>query len=298
MKEMIRHIAKSVFMLAVAVGAVACSGVEENLPEKVKIVLKAEMETSQARSRAGYLTDVGSHWDNGDEIVLWMGKNNRNISLRQQSLSDDGKRAVFASEATVSGEVSQTIGAVYLPDGDINSSGRVYVTLPEVQDYVEGGYSQIPMVGSAITMQNNDGYVIDNAAFAIPFAVLKLNIKSSSATLNSIVISSLDELQMAGALSIFPHNPEAVMSWKSTSSPAQTITLDCHQGVELSSSAKSFYIVVPSGELTTFGAGLKMEFHTSKGVATKTTQSLGEFSRNTIYETPVLTLRNSDFVAE
>ena len=269
------------------------------VPEKVKIVLSAEMASSQEASRAGYLSSVGAHWDEGDQIALWMGKDNSNISLLQQSISDDGKRAVFVSEVTLSGDVSGTVGAVYLPEGSFNSSGRVSVVLPEVQNYVEGGYSQIPLVGSASAVANNGGYVIDNVAFKNPFAVLKLNVKTSdTTTLNAIELSDLADNQMAGTLTIFPHNPEGVMSWKKVSSPAKSVTLDCGKGVELSSSAKSFYIVVPSGDLNSFDNGLQICFRTTKGVATKTTQSLGILSANTIYETPVLTLQNGDFVAE
>ena len=287
-------------MVAVAVGAVACSGGEMELPEKVKIVLSAEMASSQEASRAGYLSSVGAHWDEGDQIALWMGKDNSsNISLLQQSISDDGKRAVFVSEVVLSGDVSGTVGAVYLPEGGFNSSGRVSVVLPEVQNYVEGGYSQIPLVGSASAVANNGGYVIDNVAFKNPFAVLKLNVKTiGNTTLNAIELSDLADNQMAGTLTIFPHNPEGGMSWKTVSSPAKSVTLDCGEGVALSSSAKSFYIVVPSGDLNSFEKGLQIRFCTSKGVVTKTTQSLGELSANTIYETPVLPLRNSDFVAE
>lgn len=286
-------------MVAVAVGAVACSGGDVEVPEKVKIVLSAEIASSQEASRAGYLSSVGAHWDEGDQIALWMGKDNSNISLLQQSISDDGKRAVFVSEVVLSGDVSGTVGAVYLPEGGFNSSGRVSVVLPEVQNYVEGGYSQVPLVGSASAVANNGGYVIDNVAFKNPFAVLKLNVKTNGTTmLNAIELSDLADNQMAGTLTIFPHNPEGVMSWKKVSSPAKSVTLDCGKGVELSSSAKSFYIVVPSGDLNSFDNGLQIRFRTTKGVATKTTQSLGILSANTIYETPVLTLRNSDFVAE
>ena len=97
----IRAIVRSVLMVAVAVGAVACSGGDVEVPEKVKIVLSAEIASSQEASRAGYLSSVGAHWDEGDQIALWMGKDNSNISLLQQSISDDGKRAVFVSEVVL-----------------------------------------------------------------------------------------------------------------------------------------------------------------------------------------------------
>lgn len=297
-----KRFTKYMVIALATVAAVACAKDDEAVTPAVmqKITFTAEAPVANDASRAGYNSTVGAHWDANDDINVWLNKNTPSVTFSQVAgtMSNDKRSVTYQGEYTGTDAISSTIGAVYLPAESFNGGGACRITLPAAQTYVEGGYTQIPLLAKGEAVTNGNGTVtIETLNFKNYFSILKFNLTSQSgAAINSITLKDPNDVQIAGRVLAYPRATESntanegvIRSWNG--SPVDyTITLNCEEAVELSETPTAFHIVVPSFKLHTFENGINVTINSTVGVITKTIKKLEALAQNTIYDTPTLAI--------
>ena len=291
MKKMMKLISVVAVLLTVA-----CTKSEETvnptLTQHIRFTAEAPMADNAAR--AGYDATVGAHWDADDVVYVYLNSDNKHVEFTQQegSLTTDKRTVEYGATLSVAA-IDETITALYLP-AQVRSGNAARITLPAEQQYVENGYTQIPLVGKATGAISDGKVTIGNMTFKNYFAILKFNLKGDL-TVKKMVLSDADGAVVAGKGIVYPNktnDDEVVNKWDGATDT--NITLNCGTGVALDNEqATAFYVVVPSKNLhdnTIFANGCKIDIYTADGVISKKSKGMGELAENTIYDTPTLTL--------
>ena len=173
-----------------------------------------------------------------------------------------------------------------------------YISVPEAQQYVENGYTNIPILGKGYVTKypNNDVNMniaeINGLKFKNPFAVLEIQLQAKEGENLSIDYIMLEDANGAVIAGNVKADTNDVLSWEGAT--ATGIKLSCDNVALSSTKPTSFSIAVPASDLHTFEQGCKITIRTTAGSITKTTKALGTLKANTVYPTPVLTISSAD----
>src|SRR5574344_857451 len=203
------------------------------------ITLSATSELTDTKTSLGTSNVV--NWTTGDKITTFWGNNTASAEFTL-SAGDGTTSASFNGTPT---ETTDECYAIYPHNSatTISADKTISFTLPATQNYKADGFAEgaNPMVA------------YKTAAGALQFknlcAVLKLQLKvaSGTQTIKKITISSATK-KLSGAATVAMNytgedKPAIVMATDATANNYVELTLG--EGVELNTTDKSFYIVVP-----------------------------------------------------
>jgi uncharacterized protein (TIGR02145 family) len=248
------------------------------------ITLSATSELPDTKTSLGESNVV--NWTTGDKITTFWG----NITTAAEFTLATGEGT---TSATFTGTPTQTTDECYAiyPHNStttINSSKTISFTLPATQTYKAGGFAEgaNPMVA------------YKTAAGALQFknlcAVLKLQLKvaSGTQTIKKITISSATK-KLSGAATVAMNytgedKPAIVMATDATANNYVELTLG--DGVELNTTAKAFYIVVPPVAAGAYSVTIE----TASGAMLKTPPS--STTTNSLVRAKITTMPSLDYV--
>ena len=258
------------------------NGGEENL-----ITLSATSELPDTKTSLGESNVV--NWSTGDQITTFWG----NTTTQAEFTLSTGEGTTSATFTGTATEITEACYAIYPHNTatTISSDKTISFTLPATQTYKANGFAEgaNPMVAYKTAA--------DKLQFKNLCAVLKLQLKveSGTKTIKKITLtSSTKKLSGAATVAMTYQSgaPAIVMATDATAN--NTVTLDCSAeaggGVTLTTTAQSFYIVVPpvaAGEYS-------VTIETATGVMLKTPPSSN--TTNALVRAQSTTMPSLDFV--
>ena len=258
------------------------NGGEENL-----ITLSATSELPDTKTSLGESNVV--NWSTGDQITTFWG----NTTTQAEFTLSTGEGTTSATFTGTATEITEACYAIYPHNTatTISSDKTISFTLPATQTYKANGFAEgaNPMVAYKTAA--------DKLQFKNLCAVLKLQLKveSGTKTIKKITLtSSTKKLSGAATVAMTYQSgaPAIVMATDATAN--NTVTLDCSAeaggGVTLTTTAQSFYIVVPpvaAGEYS-------VTIETATGVMLKTPPSSN--TNNALVRAQITTMPSLDFV--
>ena len=222
----------------------------------------------------------GSHlyWNADDELSLFWSQANVKYIFRGEDGSTDGP--IEAAQGNVTeGDLLDNTYALYPYDGSatIASNGVITTSLPQSQDYLAGSMAKEANLMVAVTKDaESSDLFLRNA-----FGYLRLQFYGDDITIKNISISGNNNEVIAGRCFItakYDVAPKVAMD----NNGSQTITLNCGEGVTLSSSQAEpteFIVVLPPMTLT-------------RGITVRTANADGKGFEMTTYN-PVQIIRNT-----
>lgn len=184
------------------------------------------------------------YWNEGDQILVANNYYEAAIYTSQEGgtsyaefLPDEGYDPMDFSEGVMAGYPEKNM---YLYSADPNEAA--YFTIPDVQTYYNGTFDDtaMPMI-SDVAYDNQLKF--NNAA-----GLLKLMLSApSKATVQSIVVKAENEF-ISGECGYIPESKSYFFD--ETMISKNKVTLNCGNGVAVTSDAKPFFIVVPHQEYT------------------------------------------------
>lgn len=241
-------------------------------------------------------------WSNGDLLSVWAGTDEQTeYKLSGGAGTTSGSITAVGEAATGETELSANVAVYpYIPaereDGGTNlvtiseEDGTFTIegmTLSQHQQYAAGSFANgsYPMV--AVTSGTDD----ETFAFKNLMGVVKLTL-TGNATIKRIQFVSNDEYEsVAGYVTITASNgSDPVLSFEEDGETS--VTLDCGDGVALTSEGTSFYIALPP---TTFTSGFSFVVTDSEGkVQTISSSKSQEIKRNTILNMPAVAYEGTE----
>lgn len=268
---------------AAALLLTACDNKFEDEGDSIKGVntlptLTAEFAEEDTRT---YVEDnFYLRWHEGDLISAFLGNtlNNKYI-FKGETGDNSGTFSAVSSGELGSNYPLDNIFALYPYDenAEISKMSVISYSLPAVQEYAENSFGKGVNTMVAITKSTNDTFL----AFKNVCGYLMVKLYGD-ATIKSIELKGNNGEKIAGAATItavYGSAPAVAMADEATDS----ITLDCGEGVELSTDAEKpteFWFVVPP---TTFEEGLMINVTDIDGDSfTKSTSNAVLIERNII----------------
>lgn len=227
---------------------------QSNLP-KNSILVAVQDYSSDSKA---YISGTYTNWENGDKVVLGI-HNSEGDNSYEATIGITSPSGVPITAATVeNGEefMPATGDDVYgaypvelFKDGNtLKTLGEsVNVTLPATYTYTATGEHQLltsPMVAYTVKTSRTDD-TNDTLNFKNVCAMLKITLNapaSGSFTLDAIEISA-DGTQLSGAASV--NCQDASMSWTSSNTSNNTVTLNFGANAVAINATKSFYVPIP-----------------------------------------------------
>lgn len=229
-----------------------------------------------------HLDGTRLYWNAGDELSLfWSQANVKYIFCGEDDATDGPIEA--ASGNVTEGELLEHTYALYPYDASatITSNGVITTSLPQSQHYQAGSMASEANLMVAVTEDaESSDLFLRNA-----FGYLRLQLYGDDITVKNISISGNNNEAIAGRCFItakYDVAPKVTMD----NSGSQTITLNCGEGVALSSSQEEpteFIIVLPPMTLTkgitvrtanADGAGFEMTTYNSVQIIRNTIQTM------------------------
>ena len=178
-------------------------------------------------------------WAETNRIGVFAGESDNKCFVVKENMNSS---AVFSPEDEVSidGPISRIYAYYPYSESSILADGKLTVSLPATQTYNDGGPSPetTMLVGTGTTR---------SVVFKQVYGAVKLKLSSSEfGTVKKITVSSLDNQPLAGQTVVDLNydvygGPSVTVSGEA----ATSIVLDCGDGVEIPTSGKDFYFVVP-----------------------------------------------------
>ena len=219
-------------------------------------------------------------WHEGDLISAFLGNSLNNKYMFNGATGDNSGTFSAVSSAELGSNYGLShIYALYPYDhkATIAQDGTISCTLPAVQEYAVESFGKGANTMVAVTKDTSDAFL----GFKNVCGYLKIKLYGK-ATVKSIELKGNNGEKIAGAATIataYGAAPQVVMSDDATDS----ITLDCGDGVELSTDAEApteFWFVVPPTE---FSDGLTIVATDIYGVSfEKSTSKMVVVNRNEI----------------
>ena len=214
-------------------------------------VFTASFESAESRTQIenGYLL----RWTQGDRISLFVG-NTLNCQYQfDGKTGDNGGTFSMVEKASGTSHELRTNYAVYPYASDIRISeeGNITATLPAEQSYAHNSFGLGDNTMIAVTKDTDDTFL----HFKNVGGYLKLQLYADDVTVKSITLTGNNREKLAGKVTItavYDENPIVSMA----SDAAESIVLDCGNGVKLGNTAETataFWMVVPP---TVFDKGL------------------------------------------
>lgn len=220
-------------------------------------------------------------WHEDDRLTAFFGNTlNRQYKFKGKTGDNSGTFSLVPSGELGTGNEIESIYAVYPYNEEITISedGTIALTLPAVQSYAENSFGRGANTMIAVTENTEDTFL----AFKNAGGYLKLKLYGDDVTLASIEIKGNNNEGIAGTATAtieFGEAPEVTMADDATIS----VTLDCNEGVTLSTTAETateFWIVLPE---ITFDSGITITAtDTEGGLFVKSTSNPVAISRNEI----------------
>ena len=219
-------------------------------------------------------------WHEGDLISAFLGNTLNNKYIFNGDTGDNGGTfSAVSSTELGSSYPLDNIFAVYPYDEDneISKAGVISCSLPAVQEYAEESFGKGANTMVAVTKSTDDTFL----AFKNACGYLKVKLYGD-ATVKSIELKGNNGEKIAGEATIsaeYGAVPQIVMSDDAT----ESITIDCGEGVKLSTDAEKpteFWFVVPPTE---FSEGLTIVATDTNGATfEKSTSNTVVITRNEI----------------
>ena len=233
-------------MAMVAASFASCQKPALDEPVEVNDTFTASIEEYGSQTKTSMNTEKQTLWSVGDRVAIFRGK----TTACEYKLTDESADSQSGTFKWVSGD--KTTGAdvpcnvAYYPyaDGlalsaDLEISN---VVLPEVQAYAENSFANgaFPMVAVTATVDNR-ALVFKNVAGA-----MNLQFKGTQKVLSVKVEGNAGEVLSGAAVVAAGSTPSVQM----VSSEPTAVVLDCGEGVQLSETeATSFILALPPVEL-------------------------------------------------
>lgn len=211
-------------------------------------------------------------WSKGDLVSVFYSSAE---NLKFEFKGEDGERlgTIAPVEALSDEQTMDEVVLVYPYNKDYlyDSEGGVFATLPATQSYKEDSYG----VGASLMIASSD---LDNFRLKSVCGWLKLNISGSGSRVKSIMVRGNNDEKVAGQIYAEAKSAKAYLNVGTPS--YKELTLDCGNGVALSSSTTAFYIALPP---QTFTKGFTVVVEDASGVKhTKSLEREVAIKRNTI----------------
>ncbi len=214
-------------------------------------VFTASFEGGESRTQLdnGY----SLRWTENDLISLFVGTTLNTQYQFDGQTGDNGGTFSMVEKASGTGTGLRTNYAVYPYSEDLkmSSMGIITATLPAQQSYAPNSFGLTDNTMVAVTRDTEDTFL----HFKNVGGYLKLQLYADDVTVKSITLVGNNCEKLAGKASItavYDENPIVSMA----SDAAESITLDCGNGVKLGNTAETataFWLVVPP---TSFEKGI------------------------------------------
>ena len=210
-------------------------------------------------------------WNEGDLVSVFY------RSDANQQWKFNGQTGATTAELTkvVEPKATNTLSKVvtiypYNENYTIDAECKVTATLPAEQEYLADSFG----VGSSIMVAESES---NNAQLRNAMGWLRLHLTGDGEVVKSITVKGNNSEQVAGQITINPSDATITLAESST---ATTVTLNCTDGVTLSSEATAFYIALPPQK---FEGGITAEINCNDGSKmVKSTSNSVTIKRNTI----------------
>ena len=248
---------KLILLVVTAVVALAgCQKSELVDPIESNDVFTASVEEFSAQTKTALTPGNYVVWSSGDRLAIFQGGTLANEYEITESSA--GKTNATFTRVVSSGDhfyagTELPCNVAFYPyaeglslNGDMNADAKKAYTistvlLPSVQMYQEGSFANgaFPMV--AVTQIRED----HNLIFKNVLGALKLQLKGTQ-TVKSIRIEGANGEKLSGAATVTAYANNLAPVIKMASDASETVTLDCGDGVQLSSNeVTNFYIALP-----------------------------------------------------
>ena len=272
-------VASLLFTMVGCVEALHEPGVTETSSEQLPNLTAGFAEE---RTKTYVESDKYLRWHEDDRLTAFYGNTlNRQYKFNGATGDNSGSFSYVSSGNLETGNALDRIYAVYPYDetATIADNGQISLTLPAVQTYAENSFGRGANTMLAVTENVEDTFL----AFKNACGYLKLKLyNADGATIKSIVVKGNGEEKIAGAATAtiaFGEVPQLTMA----DDAATTITLDCGNGVALSTTkeaATEFWAVIPE---TTFEGGITITVtDTEGGIFEKSTTKEVVIERNAV----------------
>ena len=218
-------------------------------------------------SRVQLDADCKTVWTEGDKVSIF------NKTTANECWGFNGATGDTKGELTkVSGDAGEPIDKVFAlyPYNAENTiaNGVIGTVIPATQKYMKGSFGE----GGNIMVATSDN---TDLSFKHIFGWFKLQLTGDYTVVNSITFSGRNGELLAGKATV---GDDLNISLDSTTA-ATSVTLDCGEGVRLSSTPTSFYIAVAP---QTFANGIDIEVNTNGGMYVQSINHAVSIARNHI----------------
>ena len=309
-----KKITLSLTMAALAIAS--CQKPETDITVSEKESFKASVESFTTPTKTSMTEEKTVVWSEDDRLAIFQGS----ALADEFEISDAsvGKSSATFTKVTTSGE-DYNAGtelpcnvALYpyaegltLTGASFEDEGTAYaiegVVLPAEQTYAEGSFANGSFPMAAVT----DDLPDHNLKFKNVLGALKLQLKGTQ-TVKSIKLTGKNDEILSGAATVtaYANNLTPTITMEESDDAAKSVTLDCGNGVQLTSSAVTdFIIALPP---TVFESGFTVTVTYSDGVEDVIeTGKENEVKRSTLLTMPEVDLggessgnTNVDYVDE
>ena len=223
---------------------------EGNTIQRVSSLPTLTAEFADEDTRTYVEDNLYLRWYEGDLISAFLGNTLNNKYIFKGETGDNGGTfsAVSSTELGSSYPLDNIFALYpYDEDNEISKAGVINYSLPAVQEYAEESFGKGANTMVAVTKSTDDTFL----AFKNACGYLKIKLYGK-ATVKSIELKGNNGEKIAGEASItatYGGVPTVAMSEDAT----ESITLDCGEGVKLSTDAEKpteFWFVVPPTEFS------------------------------------------------
>ena len=192
-----------------------------------------------------------------------------------ESISSDGKQAMFSGEAPADGPYVAAYPYEAVAGGSDNS--KVTLTIPAVQNYTKDSFASGTNPSVAVWSSGK------SMTFTNIFGLLRLKLTGAS-TVQKIVITDNNNFALWGSCDVSVNAETSTAGTPeitNTDEGKNTLTLDCGEGVTLGTEPTVFYFVAPPGA---FAAGFTCSLLDAKGTVIKSivTNTACTIKRNSV----------------
>jgi hypothetical protein len=222
----------------------------------------------QSLSRVYMDSELKLHWNSNDAISLFATTENCKYLFAGADGDVTGDFTPQQSGTTTGGALERSYALYpYLQSSTISADGVIETTLAAVQSYAVGSMGQNSNAMVAVTESSAD----NKLKFKNLCGYVAIQLYGENTTVQSVTLEGNGGETLAGKATIsagYDKEPTVALS----SSDSKSITIDCGQGVTLSTTAAQateFYFVVPPVE---FAQGFTITVTDTKG---------GKFTKST-----------------
>lgn len=288
-------IMKKIFITLAMMAAMAVGCQKQEIVDPVEESFVAKIEVFDSETKTSVDSDHHIEWSSGDRLAIFQGS-----SLADEYIISDnsvGKMNGIFNMVADNNEVNGSFSAgTELPcnvawypySEDLSLIGSAYgrgafelegVLLPSVQNYSENSFANgaFPMVAVTKSISDHDLY------FKNVLGAMRIQVRGTQ-VIKSIKIEGANEEKLSGAATVVAYPNNLVPEVKMSSDASTEVTLDCGDGVQLSETdVTNFIIALPP---VVFEDGFKVTIVDSDNE----TYTISATVQNTILRSNILTM--------